>query len=56
VRRAEGVGEILVPGDPEERSRAERRANGIDVPDTIWAQLRECAEKLGTTLPDAVGR
>jgi uncharacterized oxidoreductase len=47
VRLADGAREILVPGEPERRSRAHRRENGIEVPDTVWAQLRECAGKLG---------
>jgi uncharacterized oxidoreductase len=47
VPRAEGVSEILVPGDPEVRSRAHRRTHGIEVPDTIWSQIQQCAAKLG---------
>ena len=37
--------EVLVPGDFEANTRARRLANGIDIPDTIYQQLRECAEK-----------
>ena len=37
--------EVLVPGDFEVNTRADRLTNGIDVPDTIYQQLRECAEK-----------
>ena len=42
---ADGFDEVLVPGDFEANSRAHRLANGIDIPDTIYQQLRECAEK-----------
>ena len=37
--------EVIVPGDFEANTRAHRLANGIDIPDTIYQQLRECAEK-----------
>ena len=42
---ASGFDEVLVPGDFEANTRAHRLANGIDIPDTIYQQLRECAEK-----------
>lgn len=35
----EGHTEVLVPGEPEERSRAERERAGIPVPDPIWREL-----------------
>lgn len=42
-------GEVLIPGEPEIRTRAERRANGIPLPDDIWAALVTAARnaKLG---------
>ena len=45
-----GFDEVLVPGDFEANTRAHRLANGIDVPDTIYKQLRECAEKWNVPL------
>ena len=39
VPPAPGFAEVLVPGDPEWRSRAERRAHGIPIEDAIWAQI-----------------
>ena len=39
TRPAEGSDEVLVPGDPEERSRAERGRTGIPVPDPVWRDL-----------------
>ena len=47
---APGFDEVLVPGDFEYRSRSQRLANGIDLPDTIYRQLQECAEKLNFSL------
>ena len=31
---------ILVPGEPEARTEADRRANGIFVEDETWAQIQ----------------
>ena len=42
---AEGVTEILVPGDPERRSRALREREGIPIPDAVWSDLREIADR-----------
>ena len=38
---------VLVPGDPERATRAERMANGVPVDDTTWEQILSAAEKLG---------
>jgi uncharacterized oxidoreductase len=32
-------GEILMPGEPEERNRARRSKEGIELDDTTWGQL-----------------
>lgn len=50
---AQGFDEVLVPGDFEANSRAHRLANGIDIPDTIYQQLRECAEKWDVPIAQA---
>ena len=42
-----GVDAVLLPGDVELASRAERGANGIPIPETTWGQLLELAEDLG---------
>jgi len=47
---APGFDEVLVPGDFEARSRAQRLEGGIEIPDTIYNQLQECAEKLGVSI------
>ena len=49
---APGFDEVLVPGDFESRSRSQRLANGINVPDTIYSQLQAWAEKLSTSLSE----
>ncbi len=40
-------GEILMPGDPEEATRAEREVGGIPLDDMTWTQVLETAQKLG---------
>jgi hydroxycarboxylate dehydrogenase B len=44
---APGFHEILTPGDRAQRSRADRLAHGIDLPDRTHRELRACAERLG---------
>lgn len=40
-------GEILMPGEPEERTRAERLAHGLPLDDTTWSQLLDTAASVG---------
>jgi len=42
---ADGFDEILYPGEPEERSRKERLANGIAIDDTTWESMEKLAEE-----------
>ena len=44
-------GEVLIPGEPEERTRAERRASGIPLQATTWAAILETARDLGVAAP-----
>ena len=48
---AEGVDEVLVPGDPERRSRERRLQEGIPLPDTVWKDLEEIGDRYGVGLP-----
>jgi uncharacterized oxidoreductase len=43
-------GEILLPGEPEARLRAERLAKGIPLPDDTWAALLAAARAVGLDL------
>lgn len=45
-------GEVLLPGEPERRSRAARAQNGIPVDDATWSQLMEAAEMVGLRRAD----
>jgi LDH2 family malate/lactate/ureidoglycolate dehydrogenase len=51
---AAGVSEVLIPGEPEYRSTAERRRSGIEVPQATWKKLLDTASELGVELPDPV--
>ncbi len=40
-------GEVLVPGEPELRMRAERGKNGLPIPDDTWAAIVAAARSVG---------
>lgn len=44
-----GVDEVLVPGDTERRTRAERTENGIPLPDDTWAAIVNTAREVGVS-------
>jgi LDH2 family malate/lactate/ureidoglycolate dehydrogenase len=46
---ADGYSEVLVAGDPEWRTEAERLRNGIPVDEGNWKELCETAAQLGVT-------
>ncbi len=47
ARPAAGVDEVLVPGVPETRARAERLANGVPLPPDTWAAIQATARDVG---------
>ena len=49
--RAEGVDELFVPGEPEERVHRERLVNGIPLPPGTREKLNEVAVKFGLKVP-----
>ncbi len=52
VPLAPGVQEVLVPGEPEARSRALRQQEGIPIPEETWDKLVATGRKYGlSTLP-----
>ena len=48
---AEGFDEVLLPGEPESRSRAERGEKGIPLPDATWDAIVTVAHGLKVSLP-----
>ncbi len=49
--KADGVQDILVPGEPERHSCAQRRAAGIPLDDGTWKQLTTLAVRLNVPVP-----
>ncbi len=47
VPPAPGFDEVLMPGDPEVRTRADRQRDGIPIADDIWQPIAEVATALG---------
>jgi uncharacterized oxidoreductase len=49
--RKPGVDEILLPGEPELRGEARRRAEGLEIDATTWKQVSDLARSLGLHPP-----
>ncbi len=47
----EGLESVMVPGEPEQRTAATRRGQGIPVDDVTWSNLSRCADELKVTVP-----
>lgn len=54
-RKAPGVEEILVPGEPEFRTREKRLREGIPIADEVWVELKRIAGGLGIDLEGLIG-
>ncbi len=50
-RPAAGYGDVLVAGEPEQRTEAHRRAHGIPLNEAIWNQLAAIGDQLGVPRP-----
>ena len=48
-RAATTGGEVLLPGEPEARTRAARLRDGVPVPPEVWTALVEAAKSVGVT-------
>ena len=44
-----GVDAVLIPGDPERKTRAERIKNGVPLPDDTWAAIVNTAREVGVS-------
>jgi len=49
---AAGVGEILIPGDPERKNRERRGREGIPLPQAVIEELRTIGERYGVGVPE----
>ncbi|MCL4836035.1 MAG: Ldh family oxidoreductase [Caldilineaceae bacterium] len=48
---APGFGAVLLPGEPEQQTAAQRRANGVPLDEGTWAQMVAEATRLGVSVP-----
>ena len=48
---APGFDEVLMPGDPEVRTRAIRQREGIPIAEDVWQSVIETATGLGVKIP-----
>ena len=51
---ATGVDEVMVPGEPERKSRAERLENGVPIDDTTFEELLAAGEAVGLGRDEAM--
>ncbi len=51
ARPVSADGEVLIPGEPERRRRAERQRHGIELPEATWASILEAARLVGVDAP-----
>ena len=59
ARPADPAQPVMVPGDPERKARAERRANGVPLPVDTWDSLVAAARSVGLgedAIPELTGR
>ena len=49
-RKAPGVEEIMIPGEPEQKVREQRLRGGIPISDEIWGELERMAKELRVDL------
>jgi hydroxycarboxylate dehydrogenase B len=54
VPPAEGVEEVLLPGEPERRAEVRRRTEGVPLPESVWQRLSEAAQTVGLNLAAVV--
>ena len=50
ARPAQGVDEVLAPGEPERRMRAERTKNGVPLTEATWNSIRAKAREVGVAV------
>lgn len=48
---APGAGEVLMPGEPELRTRSARLRSGVQLPESTWSEIQTLARELGVSLP-----
>jgi LDH2 family malate/lactate/ureidoglycolate dehydrogenase len=56
VPPAPGASEVLLPGEPEVRTRVQRTRHGIALPESTWEELRAVGQRFGVAMPELSGR
>ena len=51
LRKADGVAEIFVPGEPEQHIEKERHEKGVPLPADTVRNLRSVARRFGVKIP-----
>lgn len=51
---AKGVEAVMVPGDPERKSRAERAESGLPIDDVTWEEILSAGEAVGLSREEAM--
>lgn len=46
-KKAPGIKEIMIPGEPELKAREKRLRDGITIADEVWVELEQIAKELG---------
>jgi L-2-hydroxycarboxylate dehydrogenase (NAD+) len=49
-KKAPGVQEIMIPGEPERKAREKRLEDGIPISDEVWSELGQIAKELGVDI------
>ncbi len=49
-KKAPNVKEIMIPGEPEQKTRAKNLAEGITIGDSVWSEIEKFARELGVDL------
>ena len=52
VPPAPGSDGVLIPGQPEDRTRRQRRADGIELAESTWESIQATARAIGATIPE----
>lgn len=52
VAPAPGFAEVLLPGEPEAKARAERQKSGVPIPPDTWEALVETAQRFDVPVPE----
>ncbi len=55
ARLAPGHATVLLPGDPERRAAAKREAEGVEIDETSWRDIRQAALDAGLTEAEIAG-